>query len=112
MQLGLVLPGTKAMKGSSQSSVVPAAYAFAPLIGTLLPVPPQAGLTALHWAAAAGGTAVVAELLSLGAGVKAKSKVCTSRTAALLPARATAHGCFHGPWATPAHCVAGQGLFL
>lgn len=38
-----------------------------------LPVPPQSGLTALHWALATGGVAVVSELLAMGAKCKVGS---------------------------------------
>ncbi len=49
-------------------------------MGQPLPVPPQAGLTALHWAAAVGGVAVISELLAMGADTEAKSEVRTSHT--------------------------------
>ncbi len=49
-------------------------------MGQPLLVPPQTGLAALHWAAAAGDIAVVSELLALGADIEAESEVRTSHS--------------------------------
>ncbi len=45
-----------------------------------LPMLLQAGLTALHWAAAAGGVAVVSELLAMGAKCKVGQRRCIPAT--------------------------------